>query len=134
MIDSDTGWYFVPASLKAVVLRGDEVMLCLNPRDEWELPGGWPDRGDRDAAATLVREVHEESGLSVTPGPVVYADILRVGPEGQVVVVMYRAECDASAEPTPGDEHRVVKFFPVDDLPEPLPELYRRGIAAARRG
>ena len=57
----------------ALVRRGDQVLLChLSQRvrfDGWTLPGGGVDHGESPRAA-LTREVHEETGLAVTPGRV----------------------------------------------------------------
>ena len=33
-----------PVSVKGVLLEGDRVVLLLNERNEWELPGGRLDR------------------------------------------------------------------------------------------
>ena len=45
----------------------DRVLLLLNERDEWDLPGGRPDAGE-DHRAALEREVREETGLAVEVG------------------------------------------------------------------
>ncbi len=47
MIDRDTGWYFMATSIKGIVIDpSGRVLLGRNPRNEWELPGGWPDLAD----------------------------------------------------------------------------------------
>jgi 8-oxo-dGTP diphosphatase len=56
-----------PISVKGVVVDHDRVLLLLNERGEWDLPGGRPDPGE-DHRAALVREVREETGLSVEVG------------------------------------------------------------------
>ena len=57
----------------ALVRRDDQVLLChLSAKvrfDGWTLPGGGVDHGESPRAA-LVREVHEETGLTVVPGRV----------------------------------------------------------------
>ena len=56
-----------PISVKGVLIHQDRVLLLLNERGEWDLPGGRPDPGE-DHRAALVREVREETGLSVEVG------------------------------------------------------------------
>ena len=53
-----------PLSVKGVVLHQGRVLLLLNERGEWDLPGGRPDAGE-DHREALVREVKEEAGLDV---------------------------------------------------------------------
>lgn len=40
MIDSQTGWFFVHASVKVIPVLGGKVLFGLNPRGDWELLGG----------------------------------------------------------------------------------------------
>ena len=58
-----SGSAFYPVSVKGVLIRGGCVLLLLNERDEWDLPGGRPDPGE-DHRAALAREVLEETGLA----------------------------------------------------------------------
>ena len=52
-------------SVKGVVFDEDgSVLLCLNDRDEWELPGGRLESDETPEMA--VQEVLEETGLTVT--------------------------------------------------------------------
>ena len=58
----------------ALITRDDEVLLTqMSARTRiegrWTLPGGGIDHGE-DPRQALVREVHEETGLYVEPGPV----------------------------------------------------------------
>ncbi|MEU1736405.1 NUDIX domain-containing protein [Streptosporangium sp. NPDC020145] len=123
MIDAETGWYFMHASIKAVVLVDGGVLLCRNPRDKWELPGGWPDREDDTLAEVVRREVREESGLDVVVGPVVGAEIMSIG-KSKVLIVAVRATVDGSASLQVSEEHSALRFFPVDELPEDLENGY----------
>ncbi|TDV48801.1 NUDIX domain-containing protein [Actinophytocola oryzae] len=130
MIDEKTGWYFVHASVKAVVVDDGSVLLCRTHRDDWELPGGWPDRADRTLADTVVREVREECGIEVTAGDVIHADLFRVG-DNPVVIVVLVATPTRPYSLTHSVEHRETRFFPTAELPSPLPPVYRDAIRKA---
>ena len=56
-----------PVSVKGVLIHDGCVLLLLNERGEWDLPGGRPDPGE-DHRAALKREVGEETGLEVEVG------------------------------------------------------------------
>lgn len=102
VIDAKTGWYLVPATLKAVVIRDARVLLALNRRGEWELPGGWPTRSDGSIAQVIRRELLEEASLDVEVGPLVHAALAEVGGH-QVVIVAYRCSCEPSEGLEPSD-------------------------------
>lgn len=129
MIDAETGWYAVPATLKAVVVspRG-EVLLAKNHRQQWELPGGWPTAEDHSSEDVLRREVLEESGLHVTPGPLLHAELVVVD-GAQVMIVAYLCTADAQ-ETSISLEHTDLIWAPHDALP-PL-ELSAYDVAVAR--
>lgn len=60
-----------------VVWRGDEILIAKRPPEGllgglWEFPGGKPQRGESFEAA-VVREVREELGIEVEPGPKITA-------------------------------------------------------------
>ena len=56
MIDGETGWYFIHTSVKVAIFNGAKTLLALNPRDEWELVGGWPTADDESLEETARRE------------------------------------------------------------------------------
>lgn len=131
MIDRETGWYFTPTSIKAVVVRGHEILLCRNPRDEWELPGGWPDRHDHSLEDTVRREVFEESGLIVDVHELLTARLFRVVEDSPVVLVVFRAAAATGSQPIGSHEHSAVAFFPGDCLPDAFPDVYRSAVKIA---
>ncbi len=54
--------YFVPVSVKGIILDEGKVWLRKNERDEWELPGGKLDQGEQPEE-TIIRELEEELGF-----------------------------------------------------------------------
>ena len=79
-----------PERVKLVLKHADSALLLRKPSGQWDLPGG---RRDSDEAlqATLVREVYEETGMSVT-APVYLGDYLRLrGARPPVLVAFYGA-------------------------------------------
>lgn len=131
MFDRETGWYFTPASIKAVVIRGHEILLCRNPRDEWELPGGWPGRQDHSLEDTIRREVFEESGLTIDVHELLTASLFRVAEDSPVVLVIFRATVTTESKPIGSREHSAVTFFPQDSLPDALPDVYHSAVKIA---
>ena len=131
------GWWVTPTTVKAVVRHGDSVLLGLNPRQEWELPGGRPEQGEPTIAHTLERELLEETGLSVTSGRLLLADLFEVVAGHRLLVVVRLVDLIAGhpgVEPPVvqgSSEHGALAWFRYDQLPEPLPEIYGRAIAAA---
>jgi ADP-ribose pyrophosphatase YjhB (NUDIX family) len=133
MIDPQTGYDVTPSSIKAVIVRRSQVLLCLNDRDEWELPGGWPSREDVSLEATLRREILEETALDVQLGELLSAELLRTPNDGAVALIIYRASAVNDDAPTASSEHREVRFFGFDEVPLSTPEAYLRAIDQARR-
>ena len=128
MIDPQTGYDVTPCSIKAVIVRRSRVVLCLNDRGEWELPGGWPSRVDVSLEDTLRREVLEETGLEVELGALLSAELLRTPNDGAVALIIYGASAVNDDAPTPSSEHLEVRYFSVDELPPSIPGPYLRAI------
>ena len=96
---------------KALIRRGDRVLLArLSARavetGRWTLPGGGVDHGESPETA-LVREVFEESGLSVLVGTLIGvhdAHLTGNAPDGRLedfhaVNLVYEATVPADADP-----------------------------------
>ena len=116
-------------SVKGVALSPDhEVVLLMNERDEWELPGGKLESGE-DPAACVVREMEEELGLRVRAGPLLDCWLYEVHPGVEVLIVTYGCYPEPFTEVTYSSEHKAVGTFAPDRVGElPMPEGYRRSI------
>ena len=117
-----------PVSVKGVLLEGDRVVLLLNERDEWELPGGRLERGE-DPAACLDREFAEELGAEIVVNGILDCWLYQVLPEREVLIVTYAVRRVERREFRVSREHRKFGVFTVGELPGlAMPEGYRRSI------
>jgi 8-oxo-dGTP pyrophosphatase MutT (NUDIX family) len=124
----------VPVSIKGVVIDGGRVLLLLNGRGEWDLPGGRPDPGE-DHRAALAREVREEAGLAVEVGALLDEHLFEVLPQRFVRIVAYACRPTGAREVVPSHEHLATRWIALAELGEtigghPLPIGY---LAAIRR-
>ena len=94
-----------PLSIKGVLLHDSRVLLLLNERDEWDLPGGRPDAGE-DHRAALVREVREETGLAVEVGALIDEHLFEVLPQRFVRIVAYACTLVTEGTIALSPEHR----------------------------
>jgi ADP-ribose pyrophosphatase YjhB (NUDIX family) len=110
-----------------IVRAPDGRVLLLRHRlwpagNQWGFPSGFANRGE-DFKQTVIREVREETGLSVSVGQLVE---LRSG-------FRYRAEVYYEAALTGGTDGLVLeereileaRLFPLDALPRGMPPLHR---------
>ena len=129
MSDAHSATY--PVSVKGVLLTPDgEVVLLLNERDEWELPGGRIDLGE-SSAECLAREIREELDLHVSVGAPLDTYLFEVIPDKHVFIATYRCTLTGPYAPVVSHEHKLLGTFPPHALPVDLPEGYRRSIEAA---
>ncbi|MBS2967581.1 NUDIX domain-containing protein [Metabacillus sp. KIGAM252] len=82
------------AAVKGVILNQGKVLIVQrSPQDEtgagsWECPGGKIVFGE-DLEAALVREIKEETGLTVHIEKILYASTFKTDPTRQVVLITY---------------------------------------------
>jgi 8-oxo-dGTP pyrophosphatase MutT (NUDIX family) len=124
-----------PISVKGVLIDRGRVLLLLNERDEWDLPGGRPDPGESHRAA-LVREMREETGLSIEVGPALEAHLFEVLPGRFVRIVPFVCRLAGKVDVVLSDEHLAVRWQEVAGLGRmidghPLPEGYLRAVNQA---
>ena len=117
-----------PISIKGVLVHDGRVLLLLNERGEWDLPGGRPDEGEEHRAA-LKREVQEEAGLDVEVGAALEGHLFEVLPGRFVRIEAVACTLAGSREATLSHEHQDVRWVPIADLGEtiaghPLPKGY----------
>jgi 8-oxo-dGTP diphosphatase len=128
----------LPLSVKAVVIDRGRVLLLLNARGEWELPGGRPGPGE-DLRTALVREVLEESGLAVEAGAALDEQLFEVLPGSFVRLLPFACRVIEGEQVIVSHEHLEARWLPIGDLGDcvaghRLPAVYRAVIAAATEG
>lgn len=62
---------------KALITQDDKVLVLYRDENTPDLPGGKVQVGEFDLAASLQREVKEETGLEITVGPILGSRIVR---------------------------------------------------------
>ncbi len=92
-----------------LIKRGHEPGAGL-----WSLPGGRIEPGETDAEA-LVREMHEETGLHVEPGPLV-GQVQRPGLNGAVIDIRDYAATIAGGTLRAGDDAADARWVDIGDL------------------
>jgi len=101
------------------VLHRGCVLLLVNERDEWDLPGGRPEAGE-DHRAALEREVREETGLNVDIGAPLDEHLFEVLPQRFVRIVAYACTLDGIGNVILSDEHFDLRWVPVAELGETI--------------
>jgi 8-oxo-dGTP diphosphatase len=124
-----------PISVKGVLIHQDRVLLLLNERAEWDLPGGRPDPGE-DYRAALTREVQEEAGLTVEVGAALDEYLFEVLPRRFVRILPFVCRLTGGNDVVLSHEHLETRWLPLAELGErirgyPLPSGYLGAIRQA---
>jgi 8-oxo-dGTP pyrophosphatase MutT (NUDIX family) len=124
-----------PISIKGVLIHDGCVLLLLNERGEWDLPGGRPDPGE-DHRAALKREVREEAGLDVEVGGALDGHLFEVLPGRFVRIEAFACALAGTTDVTLSHEHEDVRWVPLAELDEtiaghPVPKGYLGAIRHA---
>lgn len=123
-----------PVSIKGVLQSPEGlIVLMLNERDEWELPGGRIEVGET-APQCLAREIVEELAVEVSVGEPLDSYLFEVIPGKHVFISTYRCQLLGGFVPTISHEHKEIGLFEPGRLPANLPEGYRQSIAKALVG
>lgn len=109
----DTKFY---VSIKGVIIIDDEALLLRKASGAWDLPGGRLSM-DETPKQCLIREIQEETGLTVKPGRLLH-NWVRHRP-GRVDVFLVSHLCRLSGpkpEPVLSVEHEACGWFSALDI------------------
>lgn len=98
-----------PGGRLLLIKRGHEPGKGL-----WSVPGGRIEAGETDEEA-LVREVREETGLIVTPGPLI-GSVRRLGGDGTELDIRDYAALISGGDLAPGDDADDARWAGPEDL------------------
>jgi 8-oxo-dGTP pyrophosphatase MutT (NUDIX family) len=102
--------------MKGVILRERRVLLLRKSDGTWDLPGGRLDIQESPRQC-LVREIREETGLSVKPGRILHRWVRRRSEKTDVFVVSHICTAIEPAENGRlSDEHEALAWFFEPDL------------------
>jgi 8-oxo-dGTP pyrophosphatase MutT (NUDIX family) len=119
-----------PVSVKGVIFLDARVVLLVNEREEWELPGGRLEAGE-DPADCLAREVTEELAIEVTVDTILDCWRYHIAGKAEVVIVTYGCRTRGEAKARVSAEHKALGLFGMEELDGlNMQDGYRRSIRA----
>lgn len=109
------------------LIRRDDTVLLVQQRDPpgyWSLPGGVVERGESPDQAAI-REVKEETGLDIRLKRAVgiYAK-----PADDALAITFEGEITGSTMLQTTNETLACRYFPTNQLPEPIRDHLRQRI------
>ena len=126
----DNSAYRFPVSVKGVIIRGGNVVLLRNERDEWELPGGKLELSESPENC-LAREIAEELQLAIEPQEMLDSWVYTIVPGVHVLVLTYGCRESSRVEAVLSDEHRELRWFPLAEVDAlRMPEGYKASVRA----
>src|ERR1700690_703730 len=115
---------------------GRVLLVKPNYRDHWSLPGGILEHGEPPHVG-CAREVEEELGLALTPGPLLVLHWTPPDGERPRPFVFFVFDGGKLADDAPvklqEEELDHYRFTAIDELPEYLPPLLQDRVSAALR-
>lgn len=132
--DGYDGYVTTGVGCGAIVFNSnDEILLIKRANGRWFYPGGFCDVGC-SPAENVVREVREETGLSVKPVRLIaVTDSLKLGsPARHLYSILFYCNLEGGKIRPHPLEVLEARFFPLDKIPEPLHSVNRTWIKLAR--
>lgn len=121
-----------PVSIKGIFcIPSGEIVLLMNEREEWELPGGRIEM-DETPQQCVEREIREELSIEVKADQLIDAYLFEVIPTKYVFIVTYACVLTGPFLPRISAEHQRIGLFQPDALPTNLALGYRTSIQAWR--
>lgn len=110
----------IEIAVGGVAVRDGAILLIERATEPaagaWSVPGGRVEPGETLTDA-LTRELAEETGLTITVGPMI-AIAERIGPSHHLVIVNFHVEVVGSTAPIAGDDAADAAWTPLDRLAE----------------
>jgi ADP-ribose pyrophosphatase YjhB (NUDIX family) len=115
-----SGYATPKIDVRGAIIRNNKILLVQEAMDgKWCMPGGWADVGD-EPAASVIREVREESGFDVRLSKII--GVFDANRDGRPLELYHAFKIVFLGEITGGQaktshETLAVDFFPLDDPP-----------------